>query len=388
MVMSNKIFGEVKGLEDAEDGGFNAGRLWKLKKKLYPKVSEPPTAMVNSEGNIITSERDITDEAINHYKKVFSKRIIKPGLEQIKEDREELCKRRLLQASRNKTIEWSLEDVTSVLKTLKTGKSKDPYDIPNELLKPDVAGDDLILAITKLMNRMKSELKFPEPLNVCNVTNLFKNKGLKKHFNSYRGIFRTPVLRNVLDKLIYEDEYETIDSNLTNCNVGSRKRRNIRDNLFVINAIANSSKKSKEATDINVYDVIKCFDSLWLSECINDLYDAGLDNDKLVLLHESNMHANIAVKTSSGTTGRFIIKDTVMQGTVWAGLMCTSTMDQLCKLILQNEHLLYKYRGKVKVPPLQMVDDVITAAKCGSTSSALNAAINTIHGTKEAKIGG
>ena len=89
------------------------------------------------------------------------------------------------------------------------------------------------------------------------------------------------------------------------------------------------------------------FDSLWLSECINDLYDAGLDNDKLVLLHESNMHANIAVKTSSGTTGRFIIKDTVMQGTVWAGLMCTSTMDQLCKLILQNEQLflLSKFKG-------------------------------------------
>jgi hypothetical protein len=71
MIMSNKIFGEVKGLEDAEDGGFNAGRLWKLKKKLYPKVSEPPTAMVNSEGNIITSEKDITDEAINHCKRVF-----------------------------------------------------------------------------------------------------------------------------------------------------------------------------------------------------------------------------------------------------------------------------------------------------------------------------
>ena len=76
-----------------------------------------------------------------------------------------------------------------------------------------------------------------------------------------------------------------------------------------------------------------------------------------------------------------------MQGTVWAGIMCTSTMDQLCKLILQNEHLLYKCRGKVKVPPLQMVDDVITAAKCGSTSIALNAAINTFMELKKLKLG-
>ena len=116
--------------------------------------------------------------------------------------------------------------------------------MPNEIFKPDVAGSDLILAITKLMNRIKDELHFPEPINVCNVTNMFKNQGLKKHFDSFRGIFRTPVLRNILDKLIYDDEYENIDENLTNFSVGSRKRRNIRDNLFVINAIANASKNN------------------------------------------------------------------------------------------------------------------------------------------------
>ena len=69
------------------------------------------------------------------------------------------------------------------------------------------------------------------------------------------------MLRNILDKLIYDDEYNGVDEQLTDCNVGSRKGRNIRDNLFVINAIANASKhNTKEATDINVYDVMKCFD--------------------------------------------------------------------------------------------------------------------------------
>ena len=78
------------------------------------------------------------------------------------------------------------------------------------------------------MNRIKNELTFPDPMNKCNVTNLFKNKGQKQQFNSYRGIFRSSVLRNILDKLMYDDEYEHIDENLTNCNVGSRKRRKTR----------------------------------------------------------------------------------------------------------------------------------------------------------------
>ena len=32
--MYSKIMGEVEGLEDAEDSGFNPGKLWKFKKKL------------------------------------------------------------------------------------------------------------------------------------------------------------------------------------------------------------------------------------------------------------------------------------------------------------------------------------------------------------------
>ena len=77
----------------------------------------------------------------------------------------------------------------------------------------------------------------------CNVTNLYKKKGLKQSFNSYRGIFRVTVLRNILDRLIYNDLYQTIDTNLSDCNVGNRKGRNIRDNLFVLNAVINSVTK-------------------------------------------------------------------------------------------------------------------------------------------------
>ena len=377
--MYKKIEKEINNIGDCEDGGFNSGKLWKLKKKLSPNTSEPPSAMEDSEGNVLTSEEDILSEAVKHYKAVFEPQQMTEDLKDIQKERELLCMERLLIARQNKSPPWSIEDVTFVLKNLKEGKSKDPYDIPNELFKPDVAGDDLILAITKLMNRIKNELTYPTPLTVCNVTNLYKNKKRNKRmFDSYRGIFRTPVLRNILDKLMYTDEYETIDNNLTNCNVGSRRMRNVRDNLFVINAIANENKQNpQEAVDINVYDVIKCFDKMWLLECINDLFEAGLTNDKLVLLYETNKLAQIAIKTSSGTTERFDIKEAVMQGTVWAGLMCTVTMDKLCKQIYKNNNLLYKYRGMVEVPPLEMVDDIVTAAKCGNKSAELHTTVDS-----------
>ena len=73
-----------------------------------------------------------------------------------------------------------------------------------------------------------------------------------------------PIFRTILDRLIYNDEYETIDEALNDSNVGARKGRNIRDNIFVLNAVTNSViNVNAEPIDIQVFDVEKCFDALW-----------------------------------------------------------------------------------------------------------------------------
>ena len=58
--------------------------------------------------------------------------------------------------------------------------------------------------------------------------------------------------------------------------------------------------------DLELFDVVKCFDKLFLQETINDLNEASLDNDKLVLLYKENMRNSVAVKTNNGMTERFI----------------------------------------------------------------------------------
>jgi hypothetical protein len=113
-----------------------------------------------------------------------------------------------------------------------------------------------------------------------------------------------------LDGLIYNDEYNTIDENLTDSNVGGRKDRNIRDNIFVLNAISNSVlKDGEEDIDIQVFDIEKCFDALWVQECINDIYDAGLTNDKLPLLFLENVNGQCAIKVNDGKSKRINIKE-------------------------------------------------------------------------------
>ena len=65
-----------------------------------------------------------------------------------------------------------------------------------------------------------------------------------------------------------------------------------------------------------------------------------------------------------------------MQGIVWGGLMCTNKMDDLPKAVMKEEEIMYKYKGKVSVSPLEMIDDIITVAECGNKSVKLNTIVN------------
>ena len=330
------------------------------------------TAIEDENGKLITKEEDINNETVKHYKKVLENRKMSPNLAEYQKQREKLCESRIKEAKKNKTPDWTEANVKRVIKELKKKKSRDPHGYSNEIIQE--GGGDLQSAILKLMNNIKTQQTFPECLEPCNITSLFKNKGSRRNLNFYRGIFRVSVFRNILDRLIFNDEYKNIDKNLTDSNVGGRKGRGIRDNLYVINAITNSVRNGGEdSCDIQVFDVEKCFDSLWVQECVNTLYEYGFKNDKLVLLYEETKNAKIAIKTPNGTTNRENIQNIIMQGTVFGSLICTAVMDKLAQIFYENQDLVYKYKDKVDVP----VDDVLCVTKCSNKTIAANATINS-----------
>merc|ERR1712015_417561 len=91
-----------------------------------------------------------------------------------------------------------------------------------------------------LLNEIKRQQKIPETIELANITSFYKGKGQKNKMDNERGVFGVTVFRYILDKMIYNDEYKNVDENLTDCNVGARKERNHRDNLFVIYGVINS----------------------------------------------------------------------------------------------------------------------------------------------------
>ena len=154
-------------------------------------------------------------------------------------------------------------------------------------------------------------------------------------------------------------------------NLGARKHRNIREHLFVINVIINDvcNSKDNQEIDIQLYDVAKCFDKLEYTNTAIDFFNAGVQDDKFVLVSNSNKSCDVAIKTPFGLTERTTFSNIEMQGTVLAGLKCSISIDSIGKETLQNKHQrLYRYKNSVSIPPLSFIDDIINVAYCSPDS--------------------
>ena len=179
-------------------------------------------------------------------------------------------------------------------------------------------------------------------------------------------------------RLMYRDKYDIIDANMSDSNIGARKDKNIRNHIWILNGIILEAIKSSKCPplDIQILDVQQCFDSLWNEECMNNLYEAGMDDNMLALLYEMNSRANIAVRTPVGITERREIKNSILQGDVFGPLTCSVQIDEFGRECIEEDQYMYYYRDKVGIPPLSQTDDTVCISICGFQSTMVNAFIN------------
>ena len=354
--------------------------MWKLKTRLYPFQTDPPMAKMDDRGFLVTSPQKLKELYVKTYRDRLHNREMKDEIKDVYNLKTELWNIKMTECTKKHSLDWTLNDLNVVLKKLKNNKSRDPSGLINEIFKPGVIGQDLKLGMLKLFNKIKSEQKLPSQLQLANITTIYKQKGSRRDMENDRGIFVVSILRMILESLIYNDKYACIDSNMTGSNIGARKERNIRDHLFIVYSIINSVVNGNEGpTDLQIYDVTKCFDSLWLNDVMLDLLNTLPEkdiDDKMSLLYLINTVNKVAIKTPHGLTERIDINNIVMQGGKWGPLMCANTIDKIGKKALQRNVHLYCYKGLVKIPPLGMIDDLLVITQCGNKSVSANIFIN------------
>ena len=209
-----------------------------------------------------------------------------------------------------------MEDLEDALKSLKTGKCRDPEGIIREIFMEDSIGEDLKKSLLMLCNKVKETRTLPEFMQKTNICAIYKGRGDMLSLDSDRGIFLITIFRTILMKMVYQDIYPLIDILMSDSNIGARKQKNIRNHIFVVNLVIHDvlKKKDKKPIELMVLDYKQMFDSECLFEYMNDIYEAGVKNDLFALIYESNRRSYVAVQIPQGLSKRKFFKTSYCRG--------------------------------------------------------------------------
>ena len=126
-------------------------------------------------------------------------------------------------------------------------------------------------------------------------------------------------------------------------------RERVTDNLFLMRDVIDRAKYLEQEVWFTFYDIEKCFDGLWLADCLNSLWRNSVQSDILYLLHLINKRSNITIRTSFDNTYPFLAEEIVKQSTVLGAIPNNCSLDDECK-----EEKGYQYET-VELKPLEFV---------------------------------
>ena len=97
-------------------------KFWRLKKKICPKSTDPPSVMLHKTGNLLTTNKAIENRAVEVFRDRLDNNTMKTHLYDMESNVNKLCKQRLKTTTLNQTEPWTRADFEEALKDL--GRNK------------------------------------------------------------------------------------------------------------------------------------------------------------------------------------------------------------------------------------------------------------------------
>ena len=124
-----------------------------------------------------------------------------------------------------------------------------------------------------------------------------------------------------------------------------------------------------------ILDYKQMFDAINLEQAANDIYDAGMNDDNLVLIYKANSQVKMAVNTPNGISDRKDIENVVLQGDTFGSILASVQVDSIGKEVMETDYS-YKYKDALAIGMLGLVDDIIGVTNSGYKAHQLNALLN------------
>ena len=322
---SEKIKNTIESLR-RNGGGMKEESFWEFRKKIQGKRQERRTAMKDKEGNITEQAEEIKEIYKEFYEELFEKPKKEESIEQ---EQEKLIMKKIedieKEGSKQKPKEIQRETIEKVIKTLKRGKSEDSEGWKNEMI---IEGkEEMVDSLQVMFNKIMKEMSTPTQWEQVKIKSIYKNKGSHKEMKNRRGIFLTSIVGKVFEKVMMEEQRNRVRMSMYQN--GGGKNRSAKDNWMAIMAIMDRNKKLGRDTYMIFADAEKCFDKLWLEDCVVDLVGIGMREREAAIVYKMNERAAITIKTPYGETEEIIADRIVKQGTVYGTQLCCCSTERV-----------------------------------------------------------
>ena len=336
--------------EIRKNGKFDSGGFWKVKKRMECKKDEAAHAVKNLKGELVTTTEEIKEAYADYFEDLLTKTNKRTELVENKDvvQRVQVKFNEIMEKARKQKPSVIGEDLMEeVVNGLKKKKAKDNEGWKNEMIID--GGKEMVASLTKMTNTVMEQYEIPEPWEHMTIKSTHK-KGEKEDLNNKRGLFLTNVISKVFEKVVDKISPVKFDKNQN----GGQKMRGPVDNWMLLRSLIDEGRRLKKPVYFFFADLVKCFDRLWLKDCINDLGECGMRERELGLIYKLNEKAHFKVNTPAGLTREVMVKEIVKQGTVFGPKLCCGSTGMINKGVEEEEIIFPTLSAKA----VAYVDDI------------------------------
>ena len=337
--------------EIRKNGKFNSAGFWKVKKRMERRRDEGQHAVRNKKGELVTTNEEILKAYEEHYEDLLTKTNKRAKMDENEDVVKEVNKKfdRIMKtAYEQEPITITEEMMEEIVNGLKKKKARDNEGWNNEMLID--GGKEMVVSLTKMVNEVIKKYEIPIPWLHMTIKSIHKN-GEKVDLDNKRGLFLTNVISKVFESAVDGIGTVCFDRHQN----GGQKRRGGVDNWMLVRALIDEGRRLKQPVYFFFADLVKCFDRLWLRDCLNDLHDCGMREREIGLLYKLNEKAHFKVDTPAGKTEEIIVEEIVKQGTIFGPKLCCGSTGKVNEGLEEQEVIF----PTVIIKALAYVDDII-----------------------------
>ncbi len=309
--------------------------------------------MINELGVKKKSESNISnvDTFTDFFEQLFSKTAPEGH-----EEKEDFVQNKLKDFNFVKEPEFTMEELKKAILMLKKNKAAGMDRLPAEILKSTPM--KLLLAILKLMNKIKNTCNYPQKWAVGIISLLLK-EGNDEDPNNYRAISVINSLAKVLAIMVHErlDRWCQEVKVICKEQIGFEKKCRPADHLFVLKTLVDTYNNQGKKVYACFVDFRKAFDCVWRTGLFYKLIKNNMSLNFVKLIQNMYEKTNNSLKVKNGLSRSFRTYRGVQQGCILSPKLFNIFINDIPSLFGKECHPLML--GNEKISCLMYADDLV-----------------------------